>query len=53
MQRSDQARRQFLKYLAASPYVAALGGVDGFLQNAMAQDAQADLIQSPGQALSR
>jgi 4-hydroxymandelate oxidase len=52
MQKSDKARRQFLKYLAASPYVAALGGVDGFLQSAMAQDAQADLIQSPGQALS-
>ncbi|HEX4273406.1 MAG TPA: alpha-hydroxy acid oxidase [Rhizomicrobium sp.] len=52
MQRSDHDRRQFLRYLAASPYVAAFGGADAFLQSALAQDGQADLIQSPGQALS-
>ena len=33
------ARREFLKFLAASPYVAALGGVAAFLeQRGLAQD---------------
>ena len=33
------ARREFLKFLAASPYVAALGGVAAFLQqHGLAQD---------------
>src|ERR1700730_2149935 len=39
------ARREFLKFLAASPYVAALGGVSSFLQQcAFAQETR----QSPG-----
>jgi len=40
MQRSDvTARRAFLKFLAASPYVAAFGGVASFLQQrGLAQD---------------
>jgi 4-hydroxymandelate oxidase len=49
------ARREFLKYLAASPYVAALGGVAAFLQQgAFAQSAQeaSDVITNPASALS-
>jgi 4-hydroxymandelate oxidase len=40
MERSDfTARRQFLKFLAASPYVAAMGGIGAFLeQRGLAQD---------------
>ena len=48
------ARRQFLKFLAASPYVAALGGVAAYLrQSAFAQSTPAadDLITDPSQAL--
>ena len=53
------ARRQFLKFLAASPYVAALGGVAAYLEHSglteqvHAQDARAnsDVIASPAQAL--
>ena len=47
------ARRVFLKFLAASPYVASLGGVAAFLrQNAFAQNAQetSDVITSPAGA---
>jgi len=47
------ARREFLKFLAASPYVAALGGVTAFLeQRSFAQDAQrgSDVIASPAEA---
>jgi 4-hydroxymandelate oxidase len=55
---SDQpstARREFLKFLAASPYVAALGGVGAFLERtAVAQRTQEtpDVITMPTEALS-
>ena len=51
---TSTARREFLKFLAASPYVAALGGVTAFLeQTALAQDSQRspDVIGSPAEAL--
>jgi hypothetical protein len=40
------ARREFLKFLAASPYVASLGGVGAFLQNG------SDIIERPADALN-
>src|SRR5260370_22140799 len=49
------ARSEFLKFLAASPYVAALGGVTAFLeQSGLAQQARetSDVIASPAQALN-
>src|SRR6185295_8886584 len=49
------ARRDFLKFLAASPYVAAFGGVGAFLeQRSAAQMAHAvsDVIASPAEALN-
>jgi 4-hydroxymandelate oxidase len=49
------ARREFLKFLAASPYVAALGGVTAFLrQSGLAQTspAAAEVIASPVEALN-
>src|SRR6202040_3714927 len=49
------ARREFLKFLAASPYVAALGGVGAFLERSgLAQDAKAtsDVITDPANALN-
>jgi isopentenyl diphosphate isomerase/L-lactate dehydrogenase-like FMN-dependent dehydrogenase len=49
------ARREFLKFLAASPYVAALGGTAAFLERTMfAQSAQqpADVISDPKAALT-
>src|SRR5262245_54183037 len=49
------ARREFLKFLAASPYVAALGGVAGFLGDSAAAQRTgdgADLIANPADALS-
>src|ERR1700716_1871626 len=52
---TSAARREFLKFLAASPYVAALGGVGAFLeQRGLAQSAQAlsDVIAGPADALS-
>ena len=56
---SETARREFLKFLAASPYVAALGGVTAFLgdrasaQRSGASDgAAADVIARPADALS-
>jgi 4-hydroxymandelate oxidase len=48
------ARREFLKFLAASPYVAALGGVTTFLeQRGFAEGAQqpSSVITSPTEAL--
>ena len=48
------ARREFLKFLAASPYVAALGGVATYLErSASAQTNQqpSDVIASPAEAL--
>ena len=50
---TSTARREFLKFLAASPYVAALGGVASFLeQRSFAQDPQrgSDVIASPAEA---
>ena len=49
------ARREFLKFLAASPYVAALGGVAAFLERGIsAQNAQqaADILSRPADALN-
>jgi len=51
---SFAARRQFLKYLAASPYVMALGGVMAFLErSSLAQTTpqDSDVIGSPAEAL--
>ena len=48
------ARREFLKFLAASPYVAALGGVTAFLERGtFAQNTQpgSDVITNPASAL--
>lgn len=47
------ARREFIKFLAASPYVAALGGVSAFFeQSGLAQSMQdpSDVITSPAGA---
>src|SRR6266853_2200522 len=52
---TDTARREFLKFLAASPYVAALGGVAAYLErNVLAQDTQesSDVITDPAKALN-
>jgi isopentenyl diphosphate isomerase/L-lactate dehydrogenase-like FMN-dependent dehydrogenase len=54
---ANTARREFLKFLAASPYVAALGGVTAFLERsglAFAQNGRpvADIIASPAEALN-
>ena len=52
---TSTARREFLKFLAASPYVAALGGVSAFLAPRASADqsqAAADVIQSPTDALN-
>ena len=49
------ARREFLKFLAASPYVAAFGGVAAYLQqSAFGQNAQqaSDVITEPARALN-
>ena len=51
----SQARREFLKFIAASPYVAALGGAAVFLeQHGLAQSGHdaMDVIAKPGDALS-
>lgn len=53
-QPASTERRKFLKFLAASPYVVALGGVAAFLErSALAQNPQqaSDVITSPGEAL--
>ena len=52
---TSTARREFLKFLAASPYVAALGGAAAFLQReAVAQRVQetSNLIADPASALN-
>ena len=52
---NSTARREFLKFLAASPYVAAFGGVAAFMQQrGLAQDAppSSDVITTPAAALS-
>jgi len=49
------ARREFLKFLAASPYVAALGGVTAFLERSgFAQTGRPvfEVIGSPAEALN-
>jgi 4-hydroxymandelate oxidase len=49
------ARRKFLKFLAASPYVASLGGIAAFLERgALAQNAQqlSEVIADPAEALN-
>lgn len=49
------ARREFLRFLLASPYVAALGGAATFLRqgsDALAIQSAADAIASPADALS-
>jgi 4-hydroxymandelate oxidase len=49
------ARREFLKFLAASPYVAALGGVTTYLQQtgfAQSLPASSDVIATPAEALN-
>jgi 4-hydroxymandelate oxidase len=50
---TSKARREFIKFLAASPYVAALGGVAAFCERTgLAQSTQgsADVITSPAGA---
>jgi 4-hydroxymandelate oxidase len=52
---TDIARREFLRFLMASPYVAALGGAAGFLERtALAQGATGapEVIASPADALN-
>lgn len=52
-QSTSAARRQFIKFLAASPYVAALGGVAAFFERTgLAQSMQetSDVIASPAGA---
>src|ERR1700691_3144417 len=47
------ARREFLKFLAASPYVAALGGVSAFLeQSSLAQTGVFEPLAGPAEALT-
>src|SRR5258708_10145347 len=49
------ARREFLRFLVASPYVAALGGAAAFLQQRSAAHAiqnAGDAIASPADALN-
>src|SRR3984957_15304633 len=54
---ANTARREFLKFLASSPYVAALGGVTVFLERsglALAQNGRpaSDVIAKPAEALN-
>src|SRR6202011_2478827 len=52
---TDTARREFLKFLAASPCVAARGGVAAYLErNVLAQNTQesSDVITDPAKALN-
>ena len=51
---SSTARREFLKFLATSPYVAALGGVAAFLEKGTSAQTSlpvTDVITSPAEAL--
>ncbi len=55
MNKQNKARRQFLKFLAASPYVAALGGVAAFLErgiSAQNADVAANVIATPADAIN-
>ena len=51
---TSEARREFIKYLAASPYVAALGGVAAFFERTglaeSAEQSSDDVITSPAGA---
>src|ERR1700704_5853544 len=53
---SSTARREFLKFLAASPYVVAAGGLGAFLRMLAASAQRAadgiDVITDPGSALN-
>src|SRR5438132_8501043 len=49
---SSLARREFLKFVAASPYVAAVGGVGAFLQISKASAQSAGVISDPETALN-
>jgi 4-hydroxymandelate oxidase len=52
---TSKARRNFLKFVAASPYVAALGGVAAFLrEGVLAQNAvpTSEVIASPAEAIN-
>ncbi len=55
-ERRQTARREFLKLLAASPYVAALGGVGAFLRGSLlAQNpaiSASDVISDPARAIT-
>src|ERR1700719_1394291 len=53
-QSTSSARRKFIKFLAASPYVAALGGVAAFFEKsglARSMQETSDVITSPAGAL--
>jgi isopentenyl diphosphate isomerase/L-lactate dehydrogenase-like FMN-dependent dehydrogenase len=53
--RNQPARREFLKFLAASPYVASLGGIKAFLRRGgLTQNASpaSDVITSPSDAVN-
>ena len=55
MNEQGTARREFLKFLAASPYVAAMGGVAAFLEGGIAaQDAAqaGGVLANPADALN-
>ena len=54
-QSTSTARREFLKFLAASPYVASFGGVAAFLERSgLAQNGRpvSEVIASPAEALN-
>ena len=52
MGHQTRARREFLKFLAASPYVASLGGVGAFLRHIALDDSPPDVISDPAAALN-
>ena len=52
---TSTARLEFLKFLGASPYVAALGGVTSFLRQsgfAQASQSASEVIANPAEALN-
>ena len=46
------ARRQFLRFLVASPYVAALGGAAAFLEQRASAQGKSEALASPADALN-
>jgi 4-hydroxymandelate oxidase len=46
------ARREFLKFLGASPYVASLGGIAAFLERSATAQSNSGVITDPSNALS-